>query len=132
MSTLAQLRELGLTLSAVGDVLTVEPRSTITDKLRATIRAAKAGILRELADEVPVLPPPLPWGLSEVLAILAANPNVHRTFVNQYEGETVVLTLAVRGVGTCALVIPRSRFDADSLAEYDALAACVLNGGSAS
>lgn len=49
MALLAQLRERGLRVVAQGDALLVEPRSALTDELRAMIRANKPQLLRELA-----------------------------------------------------------------------------------
>ena len=49
---LAELRAVGLRFTADGDRLVVELRSALTDELRATIRAHKETLLRELADEV--------------------------------------------------------------------------------
>jgi hypothetical protein len=51
MSAVARLREAGLRLMARGDTLIVEPRSALTDELRAVIRENKPAILRELASE---------------------------------------------------------------------------------
>ena len=48
---LARLRSHGLTVRADGDRVIVSPRTSLTEELRAMIRANKAGILRELEAE---------------------------------------------------------------------------------
>lgn len=62
-----------------------------------------------------------------VVAQLEKTPDIERAFVNRWEGDVMIVTLAVRGIGTCELSIPRERFGADSLEDYDRLAACILN-----
>lgn len=61
----------------------------------------------------------------DVLARLEADPTIRRAFVSRFEGDVMILTLAVRDVGMCELAIPAETFDRDSLADYQALAACV-------
>lgn len=50
----------------------------------------------------------------EVLAMLAADPALRAawTLDDRAEADPVVLTLAIRGAGTCELAIPRDRFSA--------------------
>jgi hypothetical protein len=61
----------------------------------------------------------------EVLDQLAAHPNIKRAFVNRFESDgTMILTLAIRGVGTGELLIPAERFDQASLDDYGALLKC--------
>jgi TubC N-terminal docking domain len=50
MALLTELRSAGLRLSSRGDQLLVEPKSALTEDLRALIRGNKAVILRELAE----------------------------------------------------------------------------------
>lgn len=124
---LAMLRAAGLSLRADGQALHVEPRSALTDDLRETIRANKNAILRELSAEAPPLTPEQEAARRNVLARLAANPGIRRAFVNRWEGDVMILTLAVRDIGTCELAIPRERFGSNSLADYNVLADCFLN-----
>jgi ribosomal protein S6 len=141
MSVVAQLRKHGLRFSAAGDALRVEPREALTDEVRAIIRAKKPDILRELAAEtrerqegiydVTPLSAFQEAARQEVLARLAANPNVQRAFVNRIEDEGVVVTLAVRDVGTCELMMPAERFNPESLGDYWALVACIRCEGKA-
>jgi hypothetical protein len=86
--------------------------------------------------------PPIPQGdtilspvqeaaRQDVLTQLAANPNVKRAFETRFEDNMLIVTLGVRGIGTCELKIPGERFDPDSLDDYAALVACFDCEGSA-
>lgn len=44
-----------------------------------------------------------------VIARLEANPQVQRAFATRFEGDLLVVSLAVRGAGTCELTIPAER-----------------------
>jgi len=58
----------------------------------------------------------------EVLARLEAHPSVKRAFTTRFEGDMLIVTLAVRGIGTCELAIPPERFSRDDLADFEDLA----------
>jgi hypothetical protein len=64
----------------------------------------------------------------EVLAQLTADPEVQRAFCNRFENGDLIVTLAVRDVGTCELLIPAERFNSGSLDDYAALLACLGTG----
>ena len=51
MGLLPELRSAGLRLTARGEQLLVEPKTALTDELRAVIRQRKHELLRELAKE---------------------------------------------------------------------------------
>lgn len=62
----------------------------------------------------------------EVLAQLEAHPTVKRAFVNRFNDDgTMVVTLAIRGVGTGELLIPAARFNQETLDDYGALLKCL-------
>jgi|HubBroStandDraft_1064217.scaffolds.fasta_scaffold45655_2 hypothetical protein len=69
--------------------------------------------------------------MQEVLALLTANPAVRRTFVTRFEHDALVVTLAIRGVGTGELLIPAERFNPQALDDFAALLACMEGGASA-
>ena len=49
----------------------------------------------------------------QVLAQLEAHPSIKRAFVNRFNPDgTMVVTLAIRGIGTGELLIPADRFSA--------------------
>jgi hypothetical protein len=63
---------------------------------------------------------------ADVLSQLASNPAVQRAFVNRIERDgTMIVTLAIRGVGTGELKIPAARFSQTSLDDYAALLGCI-------
>jgi hypothetical protein len=65
-----------------------------------------------------------------VLAKLKNHPSVTRAFCNRFEDGALIITLAIRDVGTCELLIPAERFDSSKLGDYAALLECfeALNG----
>jgi non-ribosomal peptide synthetase component F len=129
MALLAQLRSAGLRLSSRGDQLLVEPKAALTGELRAVIRDNKALILRELAENSPPsFTPAQEAARQDVLSRLAVHPDVMRAFNTRFEHESMIVALAVRGVGTCELAIPIERFNPANLDDYAALLAC-LNAG---
>jgi hypothetical protein len=50
---------------------------------------------------------------------------VQRAFAARFEGETLIVALAVRGIGTCELAIPIERFNPANLDDYAALLPCL-------
>jgi hypothetical protein len=145
---LAQLKNAGLTVTRTGDQLIVAPRDRLTDELRNVIRQRKGELLSVITAASPIESQPCatdagPWAgcvaLSpvqeaarrDVLAQLAANPTVKRSFVTRFEYGTLIVTLAVRGIGTCELKIPAERFNPEKLEDYAALVACLSCEGQA-
>lgn len=103
VSVLARLRDEGFTVARNGDRLHVAPRELLTDAHRADIRAHKADLLACLDQE---------RRHTAVTAMLEARPGIKRAFLADLlpDGAGRV-TLAVRGIGTCELLIPAGRFD---------------------
>jgi hypothetical protein len=128
---LVQLRNAGLNLSRDGDQLIVEPRQRLTDELREAVRSAKKELLAALPDleDAPLgvaLSPIQEAAQADVLSQLARNPAVQRAFVNRFEPDgTMIVTLAIRGVGTGELKIPAARFNQASLNDYAVLLGCI-------
>ena len=117
---LAEARRFGACLAANDGRLVVKARAPLPDALVADLRAHKGELLALLttANEV---------DRNRVLAQLRSNPNVQRAFVNRFEQGAMIVTLAVRGVGTCELAIPAERFNAANLDDYAALLACLTS-----
>jgi hypothetical protein len=93
---------------------------------RGTPSAGSAGLLprhsEALEAEVDVfLSPVQESARADVLSQLARNPAVQRTFVNRFEDGVLVVTLAIRGVGTGELKIPADRLNQDTLDDYATL-----------
>jgi hypothetical protein len=85
----------------------------------------------ELDDRVHSLSPAQEAARQDVLAQLAANPIVKRSFTTRFENGDLIVTLAIRGIGTCELKIPAERFNRESLDDYAALVACFNCEGNA-
>jgi hypothetical protein len=113
---LARLWALGVRLTREGEAIRAAPRSALTDEARDLIRAHKAELLAVLpadgGDD------PLPDATAEarrqrVLAMLAERPGMRYVVLTDTETdpEAVVLALAIRGVATCELRIPREKYD---------------------
>lgn len=107
---LGRLALAGLRLSVVGpDQLGVEPRTALTDELRALIREHKPELLAALQ--------PSARGIElrrqRVLAKLAAEPDKLRVaiFDPDAERDYVICTVAIRNVGTCEMRIPRVAYE---------------------
>ena len=118
MGLLPELRSAGLRLTARGDQLLVEPKTALTDELRRVIKARKADLLRELAAESPAHPAAVaPVTAAQELARqgvlddLRDLPHVQRALRYRQEGDVVILTVGIRGVGTCELSVPAEKFD---------------------
>lgn len=102
---------------SVGFVSAVPPPKNILHGIEPTIG--------ETEDEAP-LSPIQEAARRDVLKQLAANPSVQRAFVNRFNPDgTMVVTLAIRGIGTGELLIPAERFNQASLDDYGVLLECV-------
>lgn len=119
MALLPHLRELGLKLRAQDGQLLVEPKAVLTDDLRAFIREHKTVLMEELAHEST---PVQEAARQNVIARLEAGPGMPRAFATRFEGDLLIVSLAVRGAGTCELTIPAERVTAD---DWTALLACL-------
>jgi hypothetical protein len=130
LQILAQLRDAGLTVTRSGDKIIVAPKERITEELRTAIREAKPQLLTALESTADLehgpLSPIQEKARAEVLAQLVAHPNIKRAFVNRFADDgTMIVTLAIREVGTGELHIPAERFSQSSLDDYGALLECI-------
>lgn len=125
MGLLTQLRSAGLRLRAQGDQLLVEPKTALTDELRAMIRANKVTILGELLGGGSAFSPAQEQARQTVLERLAAHPEVQRAIDARFEDDVLIVALAVRDIGTCELRIPAACFDRANLASSAALLTCL-------
>jgi hypothetical protein len=125
---LAKFKSEGLTLMAEGDRIAVEPKSAITDYARTLIRQHKAELLpllRAEDDQVATQDEGPLWGsvrqgeadregrYERVESMLAKSPAIRYALVTNAEGDLddVVLTLAIRDLGTCELRTPKAKYD---------------------
>lgn len=61
----------------------------------------------------------------EVLSRLETHPEVVRAFVCRFESDVLIVSLAVCGIGTCELSIPRDRFNQHALTDFAAVLQCL-------
>jgi hypothetical protein len=61
-----------------------------------------------------------------VLTRLEACPTLRRAYVTRFEGDALIVTLAIRGVGTCELSVPPDRFNRHDLADFARLDRCLI------
>jgi len=119
---LARLQALGLRLTRQGDAIRAAPRSALSDETRGLIRAHKAELLQALPELVD-----RPQGIARepledlhaeahrqrVIGMLAERPDTKYAVLtdDQADPEGVILVIAIRGVVTCELRIPRQKYD---------------------
>ena len=109
---LQQLAARGVHLTAIGDRLRAAPATLLTDELRAAIRVHKVELLNALESDTP--PDPAAEARRQrVLEMLAERPEIRYAAVTDYQADrdAVILALAIRGLGTCELRIPREKYD---------------------
>jgi hypothetical protein len=103
---LARLRGDGFTVTRDGDSILVVPRDRLTDAYRQTIRDHKAELLAELRAES------ADPQRQELLRMLNARPGIQRAYLAEATADGGGrVTIALRDVGMCQLIIPEGRFD---------------------
>ncbi len=101
---LARLHAAGIRVKADGEDLVVRPQAPLTEDQLAYLRRHKPQLIAELrrADEV----------RSRLLAHLAVDPELVRAFeVVDPDSDPVRVAVAIRGVGSCELLIRQERWD---------------------
>lgn len=78
-----------------------------------------------LVEDIHPLSPAQEAARQQVLRELEANPSVRRAFCSRFSDGNLIITLAIRGVGTGELLIPAERFNQGSLDDYAALLDCL-------
>jgi hypothetical protein len=104
---LSNLLAQGFRVQANGDRIVVGPRERITETIRALIRENKQALLAALRD------PGAAVRRARVIAMLAAHPEVRYAVATETEidPDSVIVTIAIRGVATCELHVPRGKWD---------------------
>ena len=96
--------------------------ATATPATLATQGAVNAGTVAEVAsvavaklrdDEIDTLSPAAKARRQRVIAMLAENPGIRYAMTTDIDAdpEAVILALAIRGVASCELRIPRAKYD---------------------
>ncbi len=108
---LARVQAAGIRLEPLPDGrIKVAPRSRLTDELRSLIVEHKV----ELIAALEIRPDPAAEAHRQrVLAMLAERPGVRYAVLTDTSADpdNVIVALAIRGVGTCELRIPRTKYD---------------------
>jgi hypothetical protein len=114
----------------VAELAMVAAASDMQESERVAELATVAGSSHDSeSDEWPSLSPAQDAARRWVLAKLKNHPNVKRAFCNRFEDGALIVTLALRNVGTCELLIPAERFDSSKPEDYAALLECLTANG---
>lgn len=102
-------RDLTITLTD-GDSLELYPAEKITHELIERLRKHKPALLAELKREE---------RRKKVLGMLADNPTIQRAFITDIDSDpdSVILTMAIRGIANFEMIIPKHRYDGLALLE---------------
>jgi len=108
---LVRLHAVGVSLSRRGDKLIATPKAAVTPEILDLIRAHKPELLSALTDPLP--DPAAEARRQRVLAMLADHPEARCAVLSDMRADpgVVLLTMAIRGVATCELRIPREKYD---------------------
>ncbi|MBI3987032.1 MAG: hypothetical protein HY343_08940 [Lentisphaerae bacterium] len=134
---LDQLYRHGVQFRAEGNRLIAKSKSPLTDDTRELIRQNKPAILYELsrtsahdatARGGDAQDRQMPASHRRVWAMLMTNPAKQYVFdVLDPDSDPVRVTVAVRGIGTCDLLIARSRWDPGKFMQLISAPATVRN-----
>jgi hypothetical protein len=118
----------------VAELAGVAAGSDVPDTERVAELATVAGSRHDASGDEPSdgcqpLSPVQEAARRQVLAKLKNHPTVKRAFCNRFEDGALIVTLAIRDVGTCELLIPAERFDSSKLGNYAALLECFAVNG---
>lgn len=104
-----ELREAGYSIKADGRYLDISPADNLPPDIVERIKQSKAEILAAL-----LLEQQQEARLQNALAMLEADPEIKRAVHADADSDPdrVILTIAIRNVGTCEMLVPRAGFDA--------------------
>ncbi len=101
---IAYLRENNFQVKADGQHLELSPAEKVTTALIERLKKNKPAILRELKAEE---------RKQKVSEMLAENPTRQRVYITDTtsDPDNVILTIGIRGVATCEMLIPITKYD---------------------
>ena len=117
---LKTLRNMGLTIEIRAGQVLVSPRASITEAARQMIREHREELLAMVSGDTEApTDPAVESRRQRVLALLAANPQARLAVYadGDTEGPHVPVAVAIRGVATLEVLLPKSRFDPFKLLE---------------
>ena len=109
------LRNQGFEIKATNDYLDISPADRVSRDVLAELKTNKKRIIQELQAEKRRL---------NVFDKLNQDPNLKRAlFVDsESDAKNVIIAIAIRDLGSCEMIIPKSRFDSWKFLEF-----CNLN-----
>ena len=107
---IAELREQNFIVKVDGDYLKLSPSEKITDNLIQRLKEHKPAIIEELKRE---------QRRNRVLKMLEERPEIQRAFLTDNESvpDNVILTMAIRGMASFEMLIPKHKYDPFMLLE---------------
>jgi len=105
-----ELRRKGYSIVADGSYLDISPANDLSDEFVQQLKQRKTEILSELQRET---------RQKKVLTMLKENPDKQRAVYADTESDqdNVILTIAVRYLSTCEMLIPKAKYDPFRLLE---------------
>lgn len=105
-----KLRNNGYSIVADGSYLDISPADNLSDKFVQQLKQRKTEILSELQREA---------RQNKVLTMLKENPDKQRAVYADAESDqnNVILTIAVRYLSTCEMLIAKAKYDPFRLME---------------
>jgi DNA-binding transcriptional MerR regulator len=109
------LRNQGFEIKATNDYLDISPADRVSRDVLAELKTNKKRIIQELQAEKRRL---------NVFDKLNQDPNLKRALLVDCESDAknVIIAIAIRDLGSCEMIIPKSRFDSWKFLEF-----CNLN-----
>ena len=106
---ISQLREAGYSIKIDGFFLDISPAEDLPADIVQQLKKSKPEIMAVLK-----LEQQQEVRLAKVLAMLEADPQLSRALhVDVHDDQhNAIITIAVRGVVTCELLVPKDKFDA--------------------
>lgn len=99
-----ELRSKGYSIRADGDYLDISPADNLPPELVKQLKQSKTEILIELQREI---------RREKTIAMLQATPSTQRAIYTDIDSDplNVILTVAVRNLATCEMLIPKAKYD---------------------
>jgi hypothetical protein len=100
-----ELRNAGYSIKADGRYLDISPADDLPDELVEQLKQCKAEIIAELKQEE---------RRQKALAMLDVDPMLKRVVHVDVDADrdNAILTIAIRHIATCEMLVPKERFDA--------------------
>lgn len=104
-----ELREAGYSIKADGRYLDISPADDLPDDIVQRLKQSKAEILEALRIEQQQ-----EARRQKALALLEADTAIKRSVYADTDSDpdNIILAIALRGVATCEMLVPKARFDA--------------------